>query len=132
MDNLDDIKAPAKRPGWTFTIPGSLLKIDAKRWTAEQRANGVKIRCLFPTPLDEQRSVSEALSEGSPGAVMYFQVRNSVSELDDKIIDYVERPMVWDDIGGGGRTLAVDLFQRAPTPDKEALTKGRDSFSLSI
>lgn len=121
-----------RRPGWQFTVGGALLEIDSARWTPEQRVNGVTLRCVFPTPDDEKRAVTEAMAEGAGGAVVYIQVRNALSELDGKPIPYLEKELVWKALGPHGRQLAIELFQQAMQPDKEALAKARASFQLSL
>lgn len=131
-NNEQSLATPAKRPGWEFRIPGALLKIDSKRWTPEQRKAGILIRCVYPLPSDERRSLGEALAEGNGGAVVFLQVRNSLSEVDGAGIPFLEREMVWDAIGHNGRQLAIEFFQLASTPDKEAMDAARASFRVSV
>lgn len=121
-----------RRPGWEFDVPGELLEIGAKRWTAEQRAGKIRLRCVFPVPEDEKRAVIEAANEGAGGAVTYIQVRNALSEIDGQPIPFLERELIWKALGPNGRQLAVEFWQKALTPAKEAIAKARESFRLSV
>lgn len=131
MENEQSLKV-TRRPGWEFDIPGKLLEIDSARWTPEQKQTGVHIRCVFPTPDDEKRSIGEAIAEGNAGAAVLFQVRNSLSELDGKVIPYLERELVWKALGPQGRALAIEFYQLANKPDEEAQAQARASFRVSV
>lgn len=131
-ENNEQSLKVTKRPGWEFRIPGALLKIDSKRWTPEQRQAGILVRCVYPVPAEERRALGEALAEGNGGAVVFNQVRNSLSEVDGVGIQFLEREMVWDAIGPNGRQLVIEFYNLASTPDKGAMDEARKSFRVSV
>ena len=121
-----------RRPGWEFTIPGELLAIDGKRWTAEQRAAGVKVRCVYPGPKDERIALKQASAEQNGAAVHYNQAQNSISEIDGAVVPYIERDLVWAALGHIGRQVVIEMFLKANAADEGALAKARASFRASV
>ena len=133
---VDTLTTRAVRPGWCFLVPGSCLKPagaflgGTDPWSAEQRANGVVVGCVFLTSSEEEDMLVELQKSGRIATIGSAQVKKALASIDGKPIPHLEKRNVWEALGSQGRSIAMSMFQKATSPAKEEQDAVEESFRL--
>ena len=125
----DLLRPVSGREGWTFEIPGTLVKQSHPMWTDAQKHGKITIEGVALTSSEEKRIAVAASSE--PGSATLRGVMATLYAIDGKKIDHMDRENVWEALGSRGRPLYARFYQKFYSVEDEELAAIGKTFRVS-
>lgn len=132
----DAILANQIRPGARFELSSSLLDATSSFWSEDQKAKGISVLILEPTPDDERTAASlvprGTTESGLPLSVNINQAMLSIASIDDVTVTAINREQIWRAMGTRGRGLVMQMFNLLTAAPSEEVTAAVKSFRRTV